>query len=254
MEIRGIKIGSLVEETEKKYIYLGIFPDKNPVIIKSAKSSDNNKTLLNEVKWFEKLRTFNEEVEKHSKKIGVEYHFDWLFAWLVTTFVEPNQDDRRFSVFSMPETEIGKLIPLSKVARTTQIDSRTSVWILERIFKFYAYFELMRESGDIPLTEYPVFSSRDYLLGPVQHRLIYYNYSGSGMDFTAYELVKTITTFIKGWVVLSEEAEDKKYGYMLDDFSQKGRKSFVEAHGELQKTAKDLWGTKYHPFTFRNLN
>lgn len=254
LKVRDIEVGNRIGETPKFRIYLGTTKDAQPVILKVAKTFEDGDILAREAGKFNILRSFEEQVAKfEADQGGSNSHYDLLFAILLASFLEPTQEDRRINVFAMPDIDLGKLIPLTKLHAETEIDTRTSIWILGRFFKFYSFFELLANDEDYPvIPRYPFFSPDDYLIGPERHRLIYYNFSGDMADVIATDFVKAISRFVLDWVVVGDDPAEQDYLALLGDFSKYGRCSFEEAHGDLYALVKKHWGISYHPFTYRD--
>ena len=243
-------MGSRIGESSKFRIYLGTMDDEQPVILKVAKTFEDGDILAEEAGKFNILRSFEEQVAKfEADQGGSNSHYDWLFANLLSSFMEPTQGDRRINVFATPDIDLSKLIPLTKLHAEVEIDTRTSIWILGRFLKFYSFFELL--ATDIVI-RYPIFSPDDYLIGPGKHRLIYYNFSGDIEDVVAYDFVKAVSRFILNWVVVGDDPAEQAYLKLLKDFSESGRDTFEKAHGDLYRLVEGLWGIKYHPFIYRD--
>ena len=248
-------MGPRIGESSKFRIYLGKMDDGQLVILKVAKTFEDGDILAEEAGKFNILRSFEKQVTKFETHLGRRNsHYDWLFANLLSSFLESTQGDRRINVFATPDIDLSKLIPLTKLHAKVEIDTRTSIWILGRFFKFYSFFELLAADGDNPVIRYPIFSPDDYLIGPEKHRLIYYNFSGDMADVGAYDFVKAISKFILNWVVVEEDPAEQEYFELLKDFSESGRDSFEEAHGDLYRLVEKLWGIQYYPFTCRDRN
>ena len=227
--------------------------DGHSVILKVAKTFEDGDILAEEAGKFRVLHAFEKVIAKYVEIQGTSNpHYDWLFANLLASFLEPTQDDRRINVFAMPDIDLGELIPLTKLHAEVEINVRTSVWILGRLFKFYSFFELLAAQGDNPVTRYPVFSPDDYFIGAKRHRLIYYNFSGDVADVIATDFVKAISKFILDWVVVGDDLAEQKYFELLGDFAKNGCASFEEAHNYLYTPVAKLWGIQYHPFTYRD--
>jgi len=256
VKVRDIEIMKCIGEAQKFRIYFGKKDDGQQVILKVAKTFEDNHILGADAGEFNILKTFESQISSLQEKEGHENsHYDWLFADILASFMEPTQNDRRINVFTIPEIELGKLMPVARLQAGTEIDARTSVWILGRFFKFYGFFELLAESEDSSVVKYPLFSPDDYFIGPEQHRLIYYNFSGEIKDVIASDFVRAIAKFILSWVVIDESSEEEKeYLELLEDFSENGRRSFGVAHSDLYGLIEDLWGFHYHPFTYRDRN
>lgn len=253
MKVRNIEVGSLIGVAPKFRIYPGKTDDGKSVILKVAKTFEDSDTLMDDASRFTRLDAFVKELAKFEmEQNGSNSHYDWLFAHLESSFFEPTQGDRRINVYTVPDIEIDRLIPLSKLRRDTEIDARTSIWILGRLFKFYSLFELRAASEEATSPKYPSFWLDDFLIAPKEHRLVYYNYSDEYTSFYANEEVKQISHYIKEWAVCGDDPAEKAYADLLDDFVESGRKSFAEAHQELYKLVEKHWGFKYHPFTHRD--
>ena len=250
--VRNIEVEARIGEAKKFRVYIGTRNDGQPVILKVAKTFEYGDVLAQEAGKFNILSSFEERVAMfEAEQGGKPSHYDWLFAKLEASFMEPAQDDRRINVFTTPEADLGELVPLSKLRNKTEIDARTSVWILGRLFKLYSFFELLAvANGENSVARYPIFSPDDYLIGPKRHRLIYYNFSGDMADVVAYDFVKAIAKFILDWTV--DDPSEQEYFELLKDFSKFGRDSFEGAHGNLYELVKKLWGIQYYPFTYRD--
>ena len=253
LKIRNIEVGNRIGEASKFRIYLGTMDDQRPVIMKVAKTFEDGSILAEEAGKFNVLRAFSEQVAEFEKaQNGHSSRYDQLFANIVTSFMEPSQGDRRINVFETPDIDLSKLVPLTKLQAEVEIDVRTSIWIIGRLFKFYGFFELLAESGDNPIVRYPVFSPDDYLIGPKEHRLIYYNFSKDIADVVAFDFVKAIAKFILGWVVVGDDTAEQEYLELLNHFSEHGRTSFEKAHEDLYALVRRHWGIQYYPFTYRD--
>lgn len=253
MKVRDIEVGSLIAEAPKFRIYLGTTGDKQSVILKVAKTFEDGETLAKEAGKFNILSNFHEQVAEFEADQGKNSsHYDWLFANLLSSFMEPSQGDRRINVFTIPDINLDKLIPLKKLHKEVEIDTRTSIWILGRFFKFYSFFELLAANGNENIPKYPVFSPDDYLIGPKEHRLIYYNFSGEIADVIANDFVGTISKFILEWVVIGDDPAEQEYFELLQNLAGIGRDTFEKAHGDLYRLIKSLWGIQYYPFTYRD--
>ena len=142
MKVRNIEVGRRIGESSKFRIYLGKTPSEQSVILKVAKTFEDGDILASEAGEFNILYVFSEQIAEFERKAGLESaRYDLLFANLIASFIEPTQDDRRINVFAMPEIDVSELIPLTKLSSTVEIDARTSVWILGRLFKFYSFFD-----------------------------------------------------------------------------------------------------------------
>lgn len=252
MKVRDIEVGSRIGESSRFRIYLGKRDDEQSVIFKIAKTFEDGDVLANEASKFNAFRAFAEQIAQFEKAQNKKLsHYDWLFANLESSFLESTQGYRRVNVFTTPDTDVSKLTPLTKLRDEVEIDVRTSVWILGRFFKIYAFFELMKIGSDAILTRYPLFSPDDYLIGPERHRLIYYNYSGEFPDVVATDSVKEVVNFMLEWIVVEDDATALNYYRLLKDFAKYGRGTFEDAHRELYDYVRSHWGIKYHPFTYR---
>ena len=253
MKVRGIEVEKKVGESSKFRVYLGSDKDGKQVILKVAKTFEDGDVLAKEASQFNMMRTFGDEIASmQESQEGKNSHYDWLFAKLLASFMDPAQGDRRINMLAMPDVDLARLVPLAKLHRETKIDARTSVWILGRFFKFYSFFELLAAANNSHVARYPIFSSGDYLIEPERHRLIYYNFSGDEADVIANNFIKEIARFVVDWVAAKNDQEDQRYLGLIKDFSENGRDSFEHAHGELYHLANELWGIKYYPFTYCN--
>ena len=253
MKVGNIEVGYRIGESSKFRIYLGKMDNEQPVILKVAKTFEDGDILAEEAKKFRILSVFEKQVSEFDLGEGLSNpHYDWLFADLLGSFLEPTQGDRRINVFATPDIDLSELIPLTKLHAEVEIDARTSVWILGRFFKFYSFFELLADGEDSPAIMYPIFSPDDYLIGAKKHRLIYYNFSGDMADVLANDFVKAVTKFILDWVVIGDDPAEQKYLELLTYFSQNGCALFEGAHGYLYELVGKLWGVQYHPFTYRD--
>ena len=240
-------------KSSKFRVYLGKTEKEEPIILKVATTFENGDVLAKEASKFNLMRASEADIRKFESAKKRDSHYDWLFAKLINSFMEPSQGDRRINVFAMPDADLAELTPLAKLSNTVEIDVRTSIWIFGRLLKFYGFFELIAENGDIPFAQYPVFSPDDYFIGPQNHRLIYYNFIDDVNDAVAFDFVKTIANFIDNWVVIDENDEnEKEYKRLLKDYVKRGRQTFELAHGELYRLVERLFGRKYHPFTYRD--
>lgn len=252
MKIRNYEVDALIGESTKFRIYLGSNDDQK-VIIKVAKTFEDGDSLAEEANWFNLTRAFIAQVTEMQQNLsGSNAHYDWLFANLISSFLEPTQQDRRINVFEIIDTDLDQLIPLPKLRAQTIIDARTSVWILGRFLKIYSFYELLASADKNPIVNYVSFSPTDFLIGPEKHRLIYFNHSGAVADVVANSYVQAVSTFISEWTVVGSSPEERKYSQLLESFSANGRTTCKEAHAELYQLVSELWGIRYHPFTYRS--
>ena len=255
LRVKNIEVGNRIGEASKFRIYSGKTDSGEQVILKVAKTFEDGDILAEEASKFNILKTFETQVALLQEQQGyTNSHYDWLFADLSSSFMEPTQGDRRINVFMIPDIDLSELVPLTKLHSEIEIDARTSVWILGRFLKFYSFFELLTASEDNPIARYPLFSPDDYLIGPEKHRLIYYNFSGDMADVTALNFVKAVAKFVLDWTIIGDDSTEQEYLGLLKNFSEYGRDSFEEAHGDLYRLIEELWGIQYHPFTYRDRN
>lgn len=251
MELRGYEVGSQIGESSRCRLYLGNNATEQ-VVIKVAKTFEDGDFLAEEANWFGVINSFIKQVAIMQEKLGeTNAHYDWLFAKLISSFLEPTQGDRRINMLRFTDVKLSDLVPLPKLREQTQIDARTSVWILGRLLKIYSFYELISNSGDNPIFKYANFSPGDFLIGPKTHRLIYYHHSGCSTDVVATTFVRLIVQFILDWTVIEDDSSERDYNELLQDLATNGRVNFEEAHAELYKLVKRLWGIQYHPFTYR---
>lgn len=255
LRVKNVEVGNRIGEASKFRIYSGKTNNGEQVILKVAKTFEDGDILAEEASKFNILRTFEMQVALlQEQQDHTSSHYDWLFANLSSSFMEPTQGDRRINIFTIRDIDLNKLIPLTKLNDEIEIDARTSVWILGRFLKFYSFFELLTASEGNSVARYPLFSPDDYLVGPEKHRLIYYNFSGDMADVVAFDFVKTVAKFILDWTVIGDDSSEQKYFDLIKDFSEYGRDSFETAHGDLYRVIEELWGIQYHPFTYRSRN
>lgn len=250
MRVRDIEVGNLFGETSKFRIYLGVQGDGEFVILKVAKTFESGAALAEEASKLNTLCYLEKEIHDLEAEQGKNSHYDWLFARLKSSFMEPTQQNRRINVYTTPDIDSATLIPLSKLSANTKIDAKTSVWILGRFFKFYSFYELTKDEND-SATRYPTFSPGDYLIGPDKHRLIYFNHSGEMQAAVANDFVKAIVEFILDWTIIEDSPDEQRYLELLNDFALYGRSSIAAAHKELYNLVDEIWGVKFHPFTYR---
>lgn len=251
ISINEIEILNLIGESSKFRVYLGQRSDEK-VIVKVAKTFEDNQSLADDAKMFNSMKAFETHLQSiveysHQKAPG----YNLLFADLLSSSMEPTQGDRRINIFTMPDVELDQLMPLTKLSSQMKIDARTSVWILGRFFKLYGMFEIMREAEGADACKYPVFSENDYLISPGAHRLIYYNFSEEICDIYATDIVRRISSYMLSWIDFDDTDENQQFKQLLEDFSKNGRKTSAEAHKDLYDLVRELWGISYYPFTYR---
>jgi len=257
LKVRDIEVGELIQETPTFRIYLGTAPDEREVFLKVAKTYEDNQPLIDEASTFSEMAIFGEQIARYEEEqSGRNSHYDWLFANLMKSFSEPTQGDRWINVFSVLDTEIGKLMQLQKLQSETEIDAKTSVWILGRLFKFYGFFELMgvdeSEDSEFYTAEYPVFSPDNYFIGPERHRIICYNIPEKNLCSFANDEVKAVAKFVLDWLAVEDDPKEQEYKELLEGFVENGRERFEYAHRELYELVRELWGRSYYPFTYRD--
>lgn len=251
MELRGYEVGSQIGESSRCRLYLGDNATEQ-VVIKVAKTFEDGDSLAEEASWFGVVNSFIKQVATMQEKLGeTNAHYDWLFAELVSSFLEPTQGDRRINILRFTDVELSDLIPLPKLRQQTQIDARTSVWILGRFLKIYSFYELISDSGDNPIFKYANFSPGDFLIGPKTHRLVYYHHSEHTTDVVATAYVKPIVQFILDWTAIDDDPSELAYIKLLQDLASQGRATFEEAHTDFYRLVRELWGIQYYPFTYR---
>lgn len=182
MRVRDIEVKKRIGESSKFRIYLGERGDQHEeVVLKVAKTFEDGDILSKEAGIFTSLGAFADEIARLEEGSGAgnTANYGQLLAHLESSFMEPTQGDRMINVFSFPDTTMSELTPMAKLYKSTEIDPRTSVWILGRLFKLYGFYELIKEDG---IPSYPHFRADDYLIGPAKHRLIYYNCSEMTAD------------------------------------------------------------------------
>lgn len=253
MRVRNIEVRDRIGKAPKFRIYLGTMDGEQPVILKVAKTFEDGDILAEEAGKFNTLSSFAEQVAELEASQGKKSsHYDWLFANLLASFLEPTQGDHRINVFATPDINLDELVHLPHIHDKVEINTHTSIWILGRFFKFYSFFELLAADVNLSFTRYPIFDPSYYLIGPAKHRLICFNFSGDIADAMATDFVKTISKFILDWVVIEDNPAEQEYLELLKDLAEHGRCSFEEAHGDLYRLVERLWGIQYHPFTYRD--
>lgn len=242
-----------IAEAPRFRVYLGTQDDGQPVILKVAKTFDDGDVLVTEASRFNGLAALiNQVAECESIRNRQNSHYDWLFAHLQSSFMEPSQDDRRINVYTTPGAPLAELVPLTKLHASVEIDPRTSVWLLGRFFKLYGFYELKAVVENLSFASYPQFSPDDYLVGPERHNLVCYNLSKSLDDVVAYDFVATIAEFMLNWTVTTDDPKEQAYQDLLQDLAKYGRAKFGQAHRDLYTLVRELWGIEYHPFTYRD--
>ena len=252
-EIEDILVDMKIADAKKFQIYTGREKDK-PVIIKVAKTFEDGIMLQQEAAKLTQISAFAKHVDNlQDETCGESARYGSLIAHLEHSFLD-TELDRRTNIISFSDADLNKLTPLAKLYNLTDIDTRTSVWVLGKIFKFYSLFELMAVENNTHIKQYPLFTLNDYLVGPERHNVVYYNYSGYSEDCIATNFVKAIARTIRKWIVNKLEDDDKgiKYLELVDDFASNGRITFELAHSDLYNLVESLWGIEYHPFTYRN--
>ena len=227
LKVRDIEVGACIGDAPKFRIYHGTKEDGQSVILKVAKTFEDGRALTEEAAKFTILQSFEYSVAMLEERQGSgNSHYDWLFAKLYLSFMEPSQGNRRINVYTMPEISLDELVPLTKLCNTVEIDARTSVWILGRLFKFYGFFELLATDDGDSFVRYPVFSPDDYLIGPEKHRLIYYNFSDEMPAVMANDFVRAITRFMVEWTEFGDNSLALEYFHFLEEFLVCGCVSF----------------------------
>lgn len=251
IKVRDIDVEKLIGESSKFRVYLGHIRDQQ-VVVKVAKTFKDNDVLVKDARTFNTLRTFDLHLQDMSERLHqntVDYNL--LFANLVSSFMAESQGDRRINVYTTPGLNFDSAMPLAKLSTQFEIDARTSVWIIGRLFKFYGMFELLKIARNLDACNYPVFSEHDYFIGPEIHRLVYYNFSDEIYDVYATEIVKHIASYMLKWTVFDDTSENQRYQSLLEDFSMHGRETAAKAHEDLYDLIRELWGIHYYPFTYR---
>ncbi len=249
-KVRDFEVKNLIGQSPKFRIYLGERSDGKPVIIKVAKTFEDGDVLAEEAGKFNLMRIMSDEIRHFEAVMNKDSHYEWLFANLEASFLESSQEDRRINVFSLPDVSFSKVVPLAKLVDQIEVDAKTSAWMLGRLFKLYSFFELIAIRDDAPAVEYPVFSIDDYFIEPDKHRIIFYNYSSKITDVIANDYVKTITRAVMPWIAF--EDGEKDYQELLEALSTDGTTTFETAHQMLYAVVDELWGRKYHRFTYRD--
>lgn len=252
IKIRDVEVRKLIGESSRFRIYLGNLTDGQETIVKVAKTFEDNVVLAEDAKEFNMLKLFEKDLKKFSADSHVDAKYDLLFARLHSSFIAESQQDRRINVFTVPEVNLADTIPLSKLSSQVEIDARTSVWILGRLFKFYIMFELKRIADEDDACHYPIFSEHDYFISPEKHRVVYSNFSGEIHDVYATDFIKIISRYIFDWTVFDDSEENIRYKTLLQDFIANGRETAAEAHQELYDLIREIWGICYYPFTYRH--
>ena len=250
-KVRDFEVKNRIGESDKYRVYLGEKADGSSVVLKVAKTFEDGDVLAFEAGKFNTMKTVEAEIRRFQNPTKEnDSHYDWLFAKLEASFIEQSQGGRRINVYSLPDVDFDKLIPLSKLMAKIEVDAKTSAWILGRIFKLYGFFELIAVANDQSTIEYPVFSIGDYLIEPEKHRVIFYNFPEKNVDVVANDYVKEIAKTFLEWAVIEEE--DKAYRELLENLARDGSMTFEAAHKMMYAVIEELWGRKYHTFTYRD--
>lgn len=250
--VRGVEVDKLIGESSKFRVYIGHMNDGKQAILKVAKTFEDGKVLVEDARVLNELKNFELHLrETMQAPCADAANYDLLFAKLMSSSMEESQQDRRINIMTIPETDLDSITPMSKLTAQTEVDVRSSIWVLGRLLKFYGLFEIMRVANNDDACKYPKFSENDYLIGPRHHRVVYYNYSGEIYDVYAKEIVSKITQSILGWTVFDGSQESLRYQSLLASFANDGRQTAAEAHKELYDLVRELWGIGYWPFTYR---
>ena len=111
MKVKDIEVGTRIGESSKFRIYLGKKADGQSVILKVAKTFEDGVVLAKESAKLYQMSLLADEIETFEKKGGVPgTSYNWLFAKIETSFMEPTQDDRRImSCVTIAETPGGQV-------------------------------------------------------------------------------------------------------------------------------------------------
>ena len=112
----------------------------------------------------------------------------------------------------------------------------------------------INSAGESVILDSKFFDSLKHDSNPYypEHKTVYYNYSGKVDEAIATEFVKEIAEYIKNWVVVTDDEKEQEYYGLLKDLSENGREKADEAHADLYKLVRKLWGIEYYPFTTRD--
>ena len=85
-------MGPRIGEASKFRIYLGAMDGGQSVILKVAKTFEDGDILAGEASEFNILSSFAEQIAKlEANQGGSNSHYDWLFARLLSSFMDPTQ-------------------------------------------------------------------------------------------------------------------------------------------------------------------
>ncbi len=228
--------------------------EKQLTILKVAKTFEDNDVLAEEAGEFALLSAFNERVAEFAKDRGLDdFHYDWLFAKLLSSRTESALAERRVNTFTVLNAVDG-LVPLSKLRARIEISPHSSVWILRLFFKFYSFFELSAIDDRSVAVHYPLFSPDDYLIAPEKKRLVYYHFAGDALDAVANDFVKAVADFVLDWIVVGDDSAERRYAALLEDFAKVGRVSFEKAYDDFYMTTEELWPNGDEAFVYRERN
>lgn len=251
VQIQNISVEDLIGQSSKFRVYLGHIEDR-PAIVKIAKTFDDNEVLIDDARMFTTLKNLHLHLKDMSNRLHEKViDYDKLFANLERSFMEESQGDRIINVYTILDMNLDSMMPLAKLSNQFEIDVRTSVWIIGRLFKFYGMFELLEVVEHSDACKYPIFSPNDYFIGPEVHRLVYYNFSKEIQDIYATDIIRHISKYMLSWIVFTEDEKDQRYRSLLSDLVENGRETAEQAHKDLYDLVRELWGIQYYPFTYR---
>lgn len=245
-----IEIKRTVEQKQDgRIIHFGKNGEKS-FIIKVAMSTKDNFEVDEEFAKFMALKVF--VTEKMMAKPKQKQAYQRLFAEPIST--GSTTGGVKVGIFSVPNLE--SHVGLMKLQHDFGIDPYSSAWIIEKILKLYSLFELMSEEALQDCRLYPYFDPKNFFVDPINHQVVYWNFSGEDILQNAEYPIKSVAQFFIEW--LTKTIQDSTNG-KIEEFTKLratlqslcGIFSFEDALEEFSEFIKETWGEENHPFAYK---
>ncbi len=243
----------LLQKSKAYRLYRASLPNEERMVFaRVANQPSDNAAINREAELLRNLQSTSELIERayfEQTKSDRPLHYDWLFPQLEDSFIcDDAQSKRQINLFSPRDASLDQFIPMAKLRQICMIDAKTAAWIMGRFLKLQNFLE--DACTDVTYKFNPV----QIILAPADHRMVCLKCGEDSLTATAEEItrrnIQCAAKYMLEWLKTNETEGEEAFVKLLTSFASEGRTSAENAHRELYSTIHELWGRKYHPFTF----
>lgn len=249
----------LLAETEAYRLYLGRgLNSADAMLCRVVKKLSLNGLMYSEHKLLKELAAMSDELEEARIAAqgddGRKIHYDWLFPVCEQSFSSEQLEGRKINVLSMRGASLDEFVPFVKLKTNVKVDVKSAAWVLGRFLKLQAFLD---EDGNYHSLD---FNPDMVLVAPKRHHVVYVGWFddlqlGGDRSNSRAELISRLNLnrmfhTVGSWVEKNDTPGEDEFLAWLKDAD--GRFSNgLRAHVAYYDFLNELWGSGYHPFTFK---